>query len=278
MKELFDKVSRATSKLVTQTYSTSFSLGIFCLKKRFHDPIYGIYGFVRLADEIVDSMHDYNKEQLLDEFERETYLAIERKISLNPVLNAFQETVHQYNIDGGLIDGFLRSMRYDLTRTNYNNEGYNEYIYGSAEVVGLMCLKVFTENNEPLYQSLIPGARKLGAAFQKVNFLRDIRADNEYLGRMYFPVANINNISNLDKRNIELDILADFEAALEGIKRLPKTSRYGVYVAYVYYKNLFSLIRKHSWDKLYATRIRIPNYQKILLLAGSYFKHSLNII
>ena len=278
MKQLFDDVSQKTSKLVTQTYSTSFSLGIYCLNARFHRPIYAIYGFVRLADEIVDSMHNYNKFQLLEEFERETYLSIDRKISMNPVLNSFQETVHKFNIPTALIDSFLLSMKQDLTRTNHDVASYDSYIYGSAEVVGLMCLKVFTQNDEALYDKLRPRARKLGAAFQKVNFLRDMKSDNDFLGRVYFPGINLNNISTADKLSIEKDIQADFEEALQGIKGLPKGTRFGVYVAYIYYRNLFARIKSLPGERILTERIRIPNYKKILLLLSSYFKYSLNLL
>jgi phytoene/squalene synthetase len=278
MKSIFDTVSLATSKMATRAYSTSFSLGIHCLKRRFHGPIYSIYGFVRFADEIVDSFHGYDKEVLLNEFERDTYLAIERKISLNPVLNSFQAVVHQYNIGQDLIIHFLKSMRFDLSKTKYDDSSYNEYIFGSAEVVGLMCLKVFTEGNDELYRVLTPGARKLGAAFQKVNFLRDIKSDYESLGRIYFPGVNIANMSSCDKASIERDIQADFDEALDGIKLLPMGTRFGVYVAYIYYKNLFLKIKSTPPSQIMISRIRIPNYQKLLLLCTSYFRHRLRLI
>lgn len=278
MKLLFDQVSKTTSKIVTRAYSTSFSLGIYCLNRRFHDPIYSIYGFVRLADEIVDSMHEYDKEQLLNDFERDTCHAIERRISMNPILNSFQEVVHGYNITADLIDNFLRSMRWDLTKTTYDDAGYNEYIYGSAEVVGLMCLKVFTENNEALYEQLKPQARKLGAAFQKINFLRDLQADNIDLGRMYFPGVDLHMITNSDKMQIEKDIEQDFSEGLAGIKQLPKDTRFGVYVAYVYYRNLFSKIKRLPSERVMTVRVRIPNYKKILLLFSSYFRMSFNLL
>ncbi|MES2702459.1 MAG: phytoene/squalene synthase family protein [Bacteroidota bacterium] len=278
MKALFDKVSLATSKLTTRTYSSSFSIGIHCLQKRFHDPIYGIYSYVRFADEIVDSFHDYAKEELLDEFEKDTYIAIARKISLNPVLNSFQAIVHKYNIDRHLIDNFLKSMRDDLTRQEYNPETYSEYIYGSAEVVGLMCLKVFTEGDNSLYEALTPGARKLGAAFQKVNFLRDIKSDYEYLGRIYFPGVDIATMTHHEKTAIERDIEADFKEALDGIKKLPNGTRFGVYVAYIYYRNLFLKIKSVPPSNIMLSRIRIPHYQKVFLLCTSYFRHSLRLI
>jgi 15-cis-phytoene synthase len=278
MKDLFDRVSKTTSKLVTQTYSTSFSLGIYCLSKRFHDPIYSVYGFVRLADEIVDSMHDYDKAELLSEFERETYTAIGRRISMNPVLNSFQEVVHRYGIDMQLIDSFLSSMRKDLTKTCYDDVGYNEYIYGSAEVVGLMCLKVFTENDPKLYDALKPQARRLGAAFQKINFLRDIKADNEYLGRTYFPSVDLLQLNSTSKARIEEDIEADFNEALAGIKRLPKGTKFGVYVAYVYYRRLFAKIKALRSEDIKTARIRISNQRKLLLLFSSYFRLRFNML
>lgn len=278
MKSLFDQVSRTTSKLITRTYSTSFSLGIYCLGRRFHDPIYSIYGFVRLADEIVDTMHDYDKEELLHDFEKQTYTALDRHISMNPVLNSFQEVVHHYNIDMELINSFIRSMRYDLIKRSYDDEGYNDYIYGSAEVVGLMCLKVFTENDSKLYEALKPQARRLGAAFQKINFLRDLKADNEYLGRTYFPSVDLMQITTADKIRIEKDIQADFDEALNGIKRLPKGTRFGVYVAYVYYRSLFTKIKALHSEEIKNARIRIPNHKKLLLLFSSYFRMSLNML
>ncbi len=219
MKSIFDKVSLATSKQTTRAYSTSFSLGIYCLKKRFHNPIYSIYGFVRLADEIVDSFHNYNKAELLKEFEQDTYVAIERGISLNPILNSFQAVVHKYGISKDLIDHFLKSMQADLNKTQHDKSTYEDYIYGSAEVVGLMCLKVFTENNTALYAALSPKARKLGAAFQKVNFLRDIKSDYEYLGRVYFPFINISQMTGADKAAIEKDIENAKAALIKNLRR-----------------------------------------------------------
>ena len=233
MKQLFDNVSHATSKLTTRTYSTSFSLGIHCLNKSIHEPIYNIYGFVRFADEIVDSFHDYNKSLLLSEFREDTYKAIERGISLNPILNSFQSVVKQYNIEKQLIDCFLDSMEMDLTQNFHSEDSYKTYILGSAEVVGLMCLRVFTNGDEALYQKLKPSAMKLGSAFQKINFLRDIKDDYKTLGRIYFPKVDIALLSPKEKKEIEKDIEFDFREALEGIKQLPGTSRFGVYVAYV---------------------------------------------
>jgi phytoene/squalene synthetase len=278
MKELFDTVSFAASKLTTRTYSTSFSLGIYCLNKSIHEPIYNIYGFVRFADEIVDSFHSYDKNTLLSEFKEETYKAIDRGISLNPILNSFQQVVKQYNIDLELIDRFLNSMEMDLGLQVHSADSYKTYILGSAEVVGLMCLKVFTDGDPNLYHNLKPCAMKLGSAFQKINFLRDIREDYQTLGRTYFPGVNIEHLSKEDKQAIEQGIEADFKAALEGIRQLPKTARFGVYVAYVYYYALFTKIKGIPSCHIMMKRIRIPNYQKVGLLARSYFKHSFRML
>lgn len=278
MKHLFDNVSHAASKLTTRTYSTSFSLGIYCLNRSIHTPIYNIYGFVRFADEIVDSFHGYDKSILLQEFRAETCKAIERGISLNPILNSFQEVVRRYNIDQELIDCFLDSMQMDLSRQFHSEDSYKNYILGSAEVVGLMCLKVFTNGNQALYDQLKPAAMRLGSAFQKINFLRDIREDYQTLGRTYFPGVNIAHLSKEDKQAIEKDIEADFKAALEGIKQLPRTARFGVYVAYVYYYALFTKIKGVPSRRIMMERIRISNYEKVGLLARSYFKHSLRML
>lgn len=278
MKSIFDQVSVATSKMVTRAYSTSFSLGINCLHKRFHKPIYSIYGFVRLADEIVDSFHGFDKETLLQEFNTDTASAIARGISLNPILNSFQEVVHQYHIEQELIDCFMRSMAMDLNQQVHDLASFNEYILGSAEVVGLMCLRVFTEGDDALYQQLKPAAMRLGAAFQKVNFLRDLQADYKVLGRVYFPTVDLSQFSELEKKQIELDIQADFDAALQGIQQLPVRSRFGVYVAYVYYKALFAKIKALPSARIMQERIRIPNYRKISLLASSYLKHSFGVL
>ncbi len=278
MKALFDRVSYAASKLTTQTYSTSFSLGIHCLDGRFHKPIYAIYGFVRFADEIVDTFHDYPKSDLLEEFVADTYKAIERKISLNPILNSFQAVVHHYGIEQELIDCFISSMRTDLYQTGHDTASYEQYILGSAEVVGLMCLRVFTEGNNALYEELKPAAMKLGAAFQKVNFLRDMKADYGDLGRTYFPGINLTGFGAAEKKAIERDIEHDFDEALKGIKKLPKGAMFGVYVAFVYYKNLFHKIKSVEADNVMRERIRINNYKKLGLLCTSYFRHSLNMI
>lgn len=278
MKQIFDKVSRSVSKTITRTYSTSFSLGIHCLNKRFHEPICSIYGFVRLADEIVDSFHGYPKHLLLSELREQTSTAIERGISTNPVLHSFQEVVREYQIEWELIECFLKSMAMDLERVEHNTASYQQYILGSAEVVGLMCLRVFTEGNIVMYESLKPSAMRLGAAFQKVNFLRDLRADYKDLGRTYFPMVDFDAFSEAEKVSIEREIEADFEAALEGIRKLPASSRFGVYVAYVYYRALFSKIKSLSFTRIMHERIRINNYRKVSLLAGSYVKHSLGFL
>lgn len=278
MKQLFDKVSATTSRVTTRTYSTSFSLGILCIHKRLRTAIYNIYGYVRFADEIVDTFHEYDKEALLEEFRQDTYKAIERGISTNPILNSFQHTVNEYNIEQELIDCFLKSMETDLGKIEYDQCSYEEYILGSAEVVGLMCLRVFTEGNEEMYQELKPAAMKLGAAFQKVNFLRDMKQDFEGLGRTYFPGIDMRNFSKEDKLKIEKEIEEDFTAALRGIKKLPESSRFGVYVACVYYMRLFAKIKSLPSDRVLSSRVRIPNYRKLALLFTSYFKHSLHLI
>jgi 15-cis-phytoene synthase len=278
MKELFDKVSIACSRLTTKTYSTSFSLGILCLDKALRDPVYSIYGFVRFADEIVDSFHNYDKRFLFSKFRDETHLAIEAGISLNPILNSFQHTVRKYNIDLLLIDRFLESMEMDLDQKEYSKSGYNEYIFGSAEVVGLMCLKVFCENDVSKYEDLKSYAMSLGSAFQKINFLRDIKADYEELGRTYFPHVRLSDFNDTTKHAIEDNISTDFADALKGIKKLPRSSRLGVYVAYLYYLALFRKIRNTPSTDMMKTRIRVRNRHKATLLAYSFVKHQLNRI
>lgn len=278
MKELYDKVSLRCSRLTTRAYSTSFSLGILCLKKELRNPIYSIYGFVRFADEIVDSFHQYNKADLLTRFKQETYQALHDGISLNPILNSFQNTVRMYNIDRSSIDLFLRSMEMDLNRKSYDEHGLKEYILGSAEVVGLMCLRVFVNGNDTLYEKLKPYAMSLGSAFQKVNFLRDLQADYTHMGRTYFPGVDFKNFNELQKQHIEADIRADFDHALTGIKLLPKSSRFGVYVAYVYYVALFRKIQNTPCEKVMESRIRIRNRHKASLLAYSYVKHQFNLL
>ncbi len=278
MKSLYDKVSLAAGKCITQTYSTSFSLGIRCLHRRFRDPVYSIYGFVRLADEIVDSFHDYDKRMLLAQLSADTKSAIADGISINPVLNGFREVVDTYHLDGYLIDTFLQSMAMDLDCSNYSEKRYETYILGSAQVVGLMCLRVFTENDNVLFEQLKPAAMSLGAAFQKVNFLRDMKADHLDLGRVYFPGVNFSDFSAAQKRVIEADIEADFCAALDGIRKLPASSRFGVYTAYLYYRKLFTKIRNTPPSIILTDRVRIPDYQKLNLLAYSFIKNRLSII
>ena len=278
MKQLFDEISVKSSKLVTKTYSTSFSLGIKFLDKSIRTPIYNIYGFVRFADEIVDSFQGYDKEYLLKKFRQDTIEAIEQKISLNPILNSFQETVNKYNIEWDLIETFLESMKMDLDPITSSQKYYEKYILGSAEVVGLMCLHVFTEGNIEQYAKLAPSAKKLGSAFQKVNFLRDAQADFIDLGRTYFPGVDFNNFCDADKIKIEMDIEKDFEEALVGIKQLPTSSRGGVYLAYYYYLRLFRKIKNVSSENIISERIRIPNAQKVILMLQSFAKHQANLL
>lgn len=278
MKQLFDDLSKDCSRLTTRKYSTSFSMGILFLNKRLRSPIYSIYGFVRLADEIVDSFHGFNQKQLLDDFKKQTYQAIENKISLNPILNSFQDVVHRYQISNDQIESFLHSMEMDLYKKDYDPGEYQKYIFGSAEVVGLMCLRVFTDNNNELYEKLLPAAMKLGAAFQKVNFLRDVQADNLELGRTYFPNIDLNNFTSEDKKNIERDIELDFKEALQGILQLPSTSRNGVFLAYYYYSKLFQKIKKLPPHEILKKRIRIPDVEKYLLLLKSNLKLQLHLL
>lgn len=277
-KHLFDEASFACGKVVTHTYSTSFSLAIRFLNKDFHAPIHAVYGFVRLADEIVDSFHDYPKRELLQRLRNETFEAIETGISLNPLLNAFQQTVNRYGIDHGLVDTFLRSMEMDLDRKVYDQYGYEQYILGSAEVVGLMCLRIFCESDDRLYEELKAPAMRLGAAFQKINFLRDMSTDYVALGRSYFPGLRVNEFNEETKKRIEADILSDFEAGHAGIIRLPKRARFGVYLAYVYYMALFRKISGMHAAAILQERIRISDGRKASLLVGSYVRHSLNRI
>ena len=275
---LHNEVSYKCSKLVTNSYSTSFSLGVSLVHKDFVMPIHAIYGFVRFADEIVDSFHTSDKRKLLERFVKDTHDAINDKISLNPILHSFQDTVNKYNIDIELINTFLRSMEMDLDKNKYNQAGYEEYILGSAEVVGLMCLKIFVEGDEKEYQRLKHDAMKLGSAFQKINFLRDLKADVHTLGRAYFPGFDPNNFNATTKKEIEADIQKDFDAGLRGIKELPRKARLGVYLAYIYYISLFKKIQNTPPEKVMHTRIRISDSKKYILFLGSYFKHQLNII
>jgi 15-cis-phytoene synthase len=277
-KEFFDKVCIRCSRLTTRAYSTSFSLGIRCLEKELRDPIYSIYGFVRFADEIVDTFHDYNKKELLDRFKEETHRSIEEKISLNPILNSFQKIVHQYGIEPALYNQFLKSMEMDLLKTNYDEQSINEYILGSAEVVGLMTLRVFCKNDKAMYERLKPSAMKLGAAFQKINFLRDLNADFVKMGRTYFPGVDLSKFDDTTKKNIEDNIALDFNAGYEGIKQLPRSARFGVYVAYLYYLALFNKIKKTPSSTVLTERIRVRNRRKLSILAYSFLKHQLNLI
>lgn len=278
MKQIFDDLSMNCSKLTTNTYSTSFSLGIKFLDKRFHDPIYGIYSFVRFADEIVDSFLGFTQAELLSEFKEETWKAIANKISLNPILNSFQAVVNTYSIEFGLIETFFESMEMDLDLKNHSQESYDQYIMGSAEVVGLMCLRVFTENDNSLYDKLKQPAMKLGSAFQKVNFLRDIDADYTMLGRTYFPEVDFTRFSLAEKEKIQHDIEIDFEEALNGIRTLPASSRRGVYLAYFYYRKLFLMIKSTPAERILNVRIRIPNHKKFGLMCQSIIRHQLNFL
>jgi phytoene synthase len=278
MIQLFHQVSEMCSKTVTEKYSTSFSSAIRLLHADLRTPIFNIYGFVRFADEIVDTFHEFDKETLLAEFKRDTYEAIERGISLNPVLHSFQLTVNQFNIDHELIEAFFHSMELDLNRTSYDVMGYQEYIYGSAEVVGLMCLYVFCEGNKTQYEYLKPFAQALGAAFQKVNFLRDVKADYNSLNRVYFPGCDFANFTERDKRNIENDIQEDFDKAYEGIMQLPIKARFGVYVAYKYYLSLFRKIKKLQPKKILESRVRIANYHKAMIVVRAGVKNQLRLI
>jgi 15-cis-phytoene synthase len=278
MKQIFDEVSKKCSRLTTRAYSTSFSIGIFCLAKELRDPIHSIYGFVRFADEIVDSFHHYDKRRLLIRFRSHTFEAIREGISLNPILNSFQHTVNRYGIDHRLIRQFISSMEMDLCRTKYDEHSFQTYVLGSAEVVGLMCLKVFCKDYPALYRALGPSAMRLGEAFQKINFLRDLNADYVGLGRSYFPGLNLDRFDEHAKKKIEETIAEDLAEGLRGIKQLPRGARLGVYVAYVYYKSLFKKIRNTPSHKVLGSRIRIKNRQKATLLAYSFVKHRLNMI
>ncbi|MEO9869950.1 phytoene/squalene synthase family protein [Ekhidna sp.] len=278
MIDLYTQTAFDCSKLITKTYSTSFSLGIRTLAKEYHEPVYAIYGFVRYADEIVDTFHDHDKRELLKRFKEDTYKSIEEKISLNPVLHSFQEVVNQYQIDHDLIEAFLISMEMDLEKVDYINSEYEKYIYGSAEVVGLMCLKVFCHGNEKEYQELLKPAKYLGSAFQKVNFLRDIKSDFDERGRVYFPGIDFNHFTRDEKIQIEKDINQEFKEALKGIKKLPHGARAGVYLAYIYYTVLFKKITRLSPERIKSERIRVPNFRKFLLLIRCYLFHKINYI
>ena len=279
MKIIFDEIAKHCSKQVTKSYSTSFSTATQLLSPSIRQDIYNIYGFVRFADEIVDTFHDYDKEFLFDDFERQLNDAINHKISLNPILNAFQETVHKYDIPQDLYKAFMKSMRQDLYKSNYKSvEEYEQYIYGSADVVGLMCLKVFVKGDENMYEDLKHDAKKLGSAFQKVNFLRDLKADYEDLNRTYFPNVDLRELDEATKMRIINEIEADFKAGLRGISQLPVEAKLGVYTAYVYYLKLLYKLKKTPSLQIKSKRIRVNDYQKVGLLAQSYLSCRLNLI
>ena len=278
MKALYDSVSIETSKITTKTYSTSFSLGIKFLNKEIQNPIYSIYGFVRVADEIVDSFHGCDKQTLLDDFRVDTFKAISQGISTNPILQSFQEVVNKYNVPHELIDTFLNSMEMDLQNVDYDQSTYEQYILGSAEVVGLMCLCVFVYGDKNEYERLKPSAMKLGSAFQKINFLRDINDDYNALGRSYFPGIDLENFNEKTKSEIVKDIEKDFKDGYEGILQLPKNSRFGVYIAYIYYYRLLLKIKGLKASELFQSRVRIPNNQKYLLFVKSFVRHSFNML
>lgn len=278
MMHLFYEVGHMCSKITTEKYSTSFSSAIRLLHKDLRTPVYNIYGFVRFADEIVDTFHNHDQRSLLEQFKTQTYDAIEKRISLNPILQSFQQTVHQYEIGQHLIDAFFVSMEQDLYKIEYDKQTYNEYIYGSAEVVGLMCLHVFCEGDIKKYDSLKPFAQSLGAAFQKVNFLRDLKADTQTLERMYFPGCSFLNFTEVEKGQIEADIQNDFASAYKGILQLPIKARFGVYVAYKYYISLFKKIRRVKAKRIMEERIRIPNYSKAVILAKAGVRSQFNML
>lgn len=278
MKAFFDNLSQDMSKMTTRRYSTSFSLGIRFLNKELHKPIYSIYGFVRFADEIVDSFDGFDKEVLLAEFKKDTFNAIKNGISLNPILNSFQWAVNKYKVPLDLIETFMISMEMDLDKKVYDKESYEKYILGSAEVVGLMCLKIFVSGDEGEYQRLKMNAMKLGSAFQKINFLRDLNDDFNELGRTYFPGINMNDFNNIVKKEIEADIEKDFRLGYEGILMLPKRARFGVYMAYKYYFKLFKKIKRTKAERILEERVRIPNRKKARILVTSYVRHNLNML
>lgn len=278
MIELYHESCLGCSKLVTNNYSTSFSLGIRMFDKRFRDPIYSIYGFVRFADEIVDTFHDFDKSELIKQFRADTFKSIDDRISLNPILHSFQQVVNHYDIDHELIDGFLVSMEMDLDKKTFSQEEYEKYIFGSAEVIGLMCLKIFVEGDQKEYERLKYAAQQLGSAFQKVNFLRDIQSDYEERGRVYFPQVEYQDFSNEQKLLIESEIQSEFDRALVGLKELPKGSRLGVFVAYLYYSRLLKRIKKFSAKEVLKQRIRISDLNKFLLLIYSTFRYRIKAI
>jgi phytoene synthase len=276
--QIFNDISRECSRLTTERYSTSFSSAIRLLHADIRGPVYDVYGFVRFADEIVDTFHDFDKESLLKDFKEETYNAIKRGISLNPILNSFQSTVNKFNIDKALIESFFTSMEMDLSNKQYDKDAYEKYIFGSAESVGLMCLYIFCDGDNERYKKLQPSAQALGAAFQKINFLRDLKADHEQLSRTYFPGVNFRNFTGEDKRSIEKDIAVDLENAYEGIKQLPVKARFGVYLAYKYYCTLFRKIQKAQPSRLLNNRVRISNSFKALIFVRAGLRSSFNLL
>lgn len=279
MKKLFDDVSFKCSVLVTKSYSTSFSLAVHMLAPSIRDAIYSIYGFVRFADEIVDSFHGFDKEELIYDFEKEYYKAFDRNISLNPILNSFQQTVKKYNIADDLVQSFLKSMKMDLVKSDYHNKKeYDEYIYGSADVVGLMCLKVFVDGNEEKYCELKEEAMRLGSAFQKVNFLRDLKDDNLVLNRNYFPGVDLTSFDEKSKEMIIKEIEEDFQVAYQGIVKLPMEAKFGVYTAFIYYKKLLKKLEKTPYYQIGTERIRVSNYTKARLLANSFVTYKLKLV
>ena len=279
MKSIFDAVSQDCSRIITQTYSTSFSMATKMLSNSIRQDIYNIYGFVRLADEIVDSFHDYDKEALFTQFEADLESALINKISLNPILNSFQHTYHTYAIDKDMVDAFMNSMRQDLYKTVYHtDEEYKNYIYGSADVVGLMCLKVFVKGDDERYEALKQTAMALGSAFQKVNFLRDLKADHDELNRTYFPNTDLNNLDEVSKKAIIDDIENDFAEGLKGIRQLPLEAKFGVFMAYRYYNQLLIKLKTTPALEIKSTRIRVPDYKKVELLTRSYVKYQLNLL
>jgi len=278
VKKLFDELAYKVSKAVTEKYSTSFSLGILALKPSVRSAIYAVYGYVRLADEIVDSFHDYDKAELLKRFKTETWIALDEGISLNPILQSFQDTVNNFAIDRSLIEQFLHSMEMDLQQIDYNSDLYNEYILGSAEVVGLMCLQIFAEGKKEAFEHLKPYAMKLGSAFQKVNFLRDLKDDYYVLGRTYFPNIDMKIFTNKIKDQIVNEIETEFKEAFIGIKKLPASSKFGVYLAYKYYLSLFKKIKNMPAEKIMNQRIRIPNTQKLSLAMSSYVQYKMAVV
>ena len=279
MKSIFDKVSNDCSKLVIKRYSTSFYFSSSLLSKTIRQDIFNIYGFVRLADEIVDTFHEYPKQELLEDFEKELWRSVDNKISLNPIINSFQHTVNKYSIPKDLINSFLDSMKMDLEKKEYNSvEEYKKYIYGSADVVGLMCLKVFVKGSESSFSELSPFAISLGSAFQKVNFLRDLKDDSNVLNRVYFPNVDMNNFNEKSKKEIILEIEKDFANAVKGIVKLPKNSKFAVYIAYRYYNKLLKKLKHTSSENIVKKRIRIHNLQKFIVIARSYVKYQLNLI